>query len=134
MRPWNIFQINHAFLTWFGINSNDVSLMCLMISSFSSILFLIFNVLKNMSIQKYRFLSINVSTKQTHSCQSSIKFDNLIDCMQKTYVLDCVQFSCPEVGAANKKWFAIWKINPQMNFLKVIWKNAQCESCGVLCV
>ena len=115
MRSWSIFQINHAFLTWFDINSNDVSPMCLMISAFSSILFLIFNVLKNMSIhKKYRFLSINVSTKQTHSCQSSIKFDNLIAYMQKTYVLYCVQFSCLEVGAANKKWFAKWKINPQM--------------------
>ena len=117
MRSRSIFQINHAFLTWFDISRNDVSPMCLMISPFSSILFLIFNVLKNMSIhKKYRFLSINVSTKQTHSCQSSIKFDNLIDCMQKTYVLDGAQFSCPEVGAANKKWFAKWKIYPQMKF------------------
>ena len=56
MRSRSIFQINHAFLTWFDINSNDVSPMCLMISSFSSILFLIFNVLKNMSIQKIQVL------------------------------------------------------------------------------
>ena len=59
MRSRSIFQINHAFLTWFGINSNDVSLMCLMISSFSSILFLSSMFWRICQYKKYRFLSID---------------------------------------------------------------------------
>ena len=115
MRPWNIFQINHAFLSWHETKYKWCDSIMLTIKYFSSFLFLSLMFWSICQYKKYRFLSINISTKQN----PFLSFVDLIWQFEwlhaQPYVLDYVRFLCLEVGVANKrglrneKWICKWK-------------------------
>ena len=104
-----IFVVAWNKLKW------SVSLISLTMKYFSSFFFLSLMFWSICQYKKYRFLSINISTKQN----PFLSFVDLIWQFEwlhaQPYVLDYVQFLCLEVGVANKrglqneKWICKWK-------------------------